>query len=1140
MSRLSRRDALRLFGASAAGTAVGLPAVTGKPVNGPSGGSSARWTTGEQYGIGTVQDHHADDPSRVWFTLTEGALASVRFPRIDLMNLRTFDFLVVSADDASQYTKRTFNVDRRDDEDSTIERTTRMVRTNALVYRQTIRETGDSGHRWKLVIEYAVHPTHESVLIDVRFTAQGGNTYDVYAVADPSLSNSGMGDIATANRRKRGRGTYLSAHDTNANDDSAVFLDREGNPYNNAISIVARDGFDWTTVDVVGGDSLSPLLVTGDDETRYERAEGNVALVGRIGTGTHHTRETIALGFAENADEVAAYEKASQSLGRPFPFVRERYAKTWREYVKRLRTPDAVEDDDRLLKQYNASAMAVKAAESKQFPGAGIASLCVPWGSAVVADEPSDYGYNFTWSRDLYQAFTALDAIGDVESALNATEYIYDYQQDENGFIPQNTYIDGRTRWGGEQMDNISFPQIMAYQLRERHGIGFDDASYGYENVKRSADYVVANGPSTGQERWEEESGYSPSTTAAEIAGLACAASLATGDNEEEEEWEREEEREEEEEEEWEREEEREQEEEEEEDGDEGREESGEGTRRRADALVYLALADKWQQNVENWMATDEGTDQHTTTPYYFRINDDRDPDEGAPRSLANGGPTLDERNVIDAGFLELVRLGVKPWDDPVVRNSLSVVDETIRVDTPNGPGWYRYNGDGYGEQGEESDAYDEGAPWSLDNAGKGRLWPIFAGERGEYELLRETDDGPLAPASLLQTMQRCANSGRMIPEQVWDQLDSTDYGWTFGEGTGSATPLSWSMAQFVRLAHSIDDEEPVETPEFVRERYVDDDLSDSPSLDVEFPETVVENDTVTVQGTTSGEEIVVKTDGETVYRSVGSSGSFSAAIGVGDGETQITVVAATGEEDVADAGTTVARKTVVHVDVGQKEREWNEPTDDDSGPGSYVYPTADAFVDGAFDITSFGLYETDTTYQFLFGLGNLTNPWGGTPLSLQTFQIYVRDPGANDGTGTTKPRKGVNATFEAPYHQRVFVEGFIEPVVEASDGSVVSRDVSVTAYRPVDIVKIEVPKNAIGGSLTRKQFVPLLLGQDGFSPGRIRPVKAGAGGYVFGGGRDDTMDPNVIDLVTPDGISQSEALGYSATEQAVIPYLSL
>ena len=344
--------------------------------------------------------------------------------------------------------------------------------------------------------------------------------------------------------------------------------------------------------------------------------------------------------------------------------------------------------------ELDAAAMAVKAADSKQFPGAGLASLSVPWGVAVNADEPSDYGYNFTWARDLYHAFTAMEAAGDVESALDATEYVYAYQQDENGFIPQNTYVDGRTRWGGEQMDNVSFPQVMAYQLRERHGIGFDEAGYGYEHVRRSAEYVAQNGPTTGQERWEEEAGLSPSTTAAEIAGLACAASLAADEGE------------------------------------------------RRDALVWLALADHWQRHTADWMATDEGTERHAETPYYFRINDDRDPDDGARRGLANGGPTLDERNVIDAGFLELVRLGVTPADDPVVENSLAVVDDTIRVDTPNGPAWYRYNGDGYGEQGQNpDDAFPAGAPWALDNAGKGRLWPIFTGERAEYELLAR-DDG--------------------------------------------------------------------------------------------------------------------------------------------------------------------------------------------------------------------------------------------------------------------------------------------------------------------------------------------------------------------------------------------------------------
>ncbi|MFC6975204.1 glycoside hydrolase family 15 protein [Halomicroarcula sp. GCM10025709] len=156
----------------------------------------------------------------------------------------------------------------------------------------------------------------------------------------------------------------------------------------------------------------------------------------------------------------------------------------------------------------------------------------------------------------------------------------------------------------------------------------------------------------------------------------------------------------------------------------------------RSDALVWLATADEWARSVEDWCVTTTGADGHEP-PYYMRINDDTDPDDGADLALANGGPTLDERAVVDAGFLELVRLGIRPADDPIIRNSVSVVDETIRRDTPNGPAWYRYTGDGYGEQAD-------GSPWR--SSGQGRLWPLLTGERGEYELRRGTDSGELTP----------------------------------------------------------------------------------------------------------------------------------------------------------------------------------------------------------------------------------------------------------------------------------------------------------------------------------------------------------------------------------------------------------
>ncbi|MFB6130477.1 MAG: glycoside hydrolase family 15 protein, partial [Salinigranum sp.] len=461
--------------------------------------------------------------------------------------------------------------------------------------------------------------------------------------------------------------------------------------------------------------------------------------------------------------------------------------------------------------------------------------------------------YNFVWSRDLYQVFTVFDAVDDVETAVDELSYIYNFQQDERGFIPQNTYLNGRTRWGGEQMDNISFPQVMAYALRRR-GIGFEDVDFGYENVRRSADYVARNGPATAQERWEEESGYSPSSIAAEIAGLVCAGAIAD---------------------------------------DEGHLE---------DALVWYALADDWAAHVEEWCATDTGTVHHENVPYYVRITRDGDPDAGHLRTLANDGPTLDEREIIDAGFLELVRLGIKPADDPVVRNSVAEVDRTIRVDTPGGPAFYRYNGDGYGEQG----VGDEGAPWTIAGKGKGRLWPIFTGERAEYELLVDDHPPELEARNLLRTMASFANSGRMLAEQVWDREHATRYNWEFGEGTGSATPLAWSMAQFCRLAHGVDAGEPVETPAVVRERYLDGPRPSGPVLEVD---THFEGDDIVVTGETDGVVVAVKTPSES-FLVTPEDDAFEVTLGIEYGENQITVAAAT-DENLSAAGTTVTRFTL-------------------------------------------------------------------------------------------------------------------------------------------------------------------------------------------------------------------------------------
>jgi GH15 family glucan-1,4-alpha-glucosidase len=326
-----------------------------------------------------------------------------------------------------------------------------------------------------------------------------------------------------------------------------------------------------------------------------------------------------------------------------------------------------------------------------------------------------------------------------------------------------------------------------------------------------------------------------------------------------------------------------------------------------ADPLVWRGPADDWANSVDDWTATETGTDRHEHTPYFVRVTRDGHPDAGYLRTLANDGPTLDERDVIDAGFLELVRLGIYPADLDVVRNSVREVDDTIRVDAGTAAGFYRYNGDGYGERERE----DVGAPWSVEAAGKGRLWPLLTGERGEYELLADGDVGDegvvrddLAPEDCLRAIQEFANSGRMIAEQVWDREDDTDYDWEFGEGTGSATPLAWAMAQYVRLAHGIDAGSPVETPPFVERRYREDGVhepDESPALRVD---TQFSGNELVVSGETTGDVVAVKTPVDSALVDV-VKGEFECRVAVERGENRVTVAAAS-DCDLESAGTTV------------------------------------------------------------------------------------------------------------------------------------------------------------------------------------------------------------------------------------------
>ena len=664
-------------------------------------GGKPTWNNGNKVGIGTS----TTDNSKVWFTLGEnGALNEVYYPAIDSANTRTLELIVTDG--------KSFAEIESQDTNHSIE----VPDPAALVF---VQVNTSKRRRYQIRKTYITDPRHNTVLIRVQMNVLQGGPLSAFVYFDPALKNSGLHDSGSA----RGR----------------ALLDTKGNV---ACAVAAAPAFVSVSSGYAGlSDGWPELKQDYRLVHHYATApDGNVAQIAELPRSFSKGQPvTVALGFGASSDEALA--EAQSSLVKGFAATRAAYARGWHQYVSTLKPVE-----DLYRKQYQIAAMVLKTHEDKTHKGAIAASLTIPWGNDVDASKEDVGGYHLVWARDLYEVATAFLAMGDRQAAERALNYLFETQQKPDGSFPQNSWLDGKPYWPSLQMDEVSYPAILAWQL------GITDKSTFEKHIKPAANFIVSHGPATPQERWEEKSGYSPSTIAAEIAGLICAADIARTNGDE------------------------------------------------ASGKQWTGVADDWATKLPQWTVTRTGkyADQ-----YYIRIAQQGQPDTGGPIDVGNGGGLWDEREIVDAGFLELVRLGITLPADPLIVKSVAVVDKVIKVETPNGPAWYRYNHDGYGERADGT---------GYDGTGVGRLWIIFAGERGEYELASGRDAHPY-----LDAMTKMSNAGGMLAEQVWDRKESPQPWLKFGQGTGSATPLAWTNAQFIRLAIAVHEGKLPEMPTIVR-----------------------------------------------------------------------------------------------------------------------------------------------------------------------------------------------------------------------------------------------------------------------------------------------------------------------------------
>jgi glucoamylase len=606
----------------------------------------------------------------------------------------------------------------------------------------------DIGGRYRIHKEVLTDPYRNVLLQKIRFEPLQGqlSDYHLYTLLSPHLANAGYGNTGWIGDYK-GFPMFFAEH--------------------GGVTLALASSAPWkkSSVGFVGtSDGWQDISRHFQMQWEYDRAEnGNIAFTGEIDLAACNGEFVLALGFGFMSTE--AGQQARSTLFEDYAEIRQHYVTQWQTWQTKL---IALDEPKRQYDLYRASTAVLRTHESKDFLGGIIAGLSIPWGFDK-GDEDLG-GYHLIWPRDLVETAGALVAAGAVIDAVRVLRYL-EATQEAAGNWAQNLWLDGRPYWGGVQMDETAFPILLLDLLRREAPDSLGKLERWWPMVRKAVSFILRNGPVTQQDRWEEDGGYSPFTLAAEISALLAAADIAdlTGHTDQ--------------------------------------------------AQTMRDTADAWNDNIERWVYATGGdlAQQLGIDGYYVRISP---PDTDTAASPTQGFVPIKNRapgqdgdrayHIISPDALALVRFGLRAPDDPRILNTLRAIDALLAVELPQGPCWYRYNGDGYGEH-EDGSAFN--------GTGIGRPWPLLAGERAHYALAGGHRDQ--AEALLTVMENSTAGASRLLPEQVWDKADIPALELFRGKPTGSACPLVWAHSEYIKLRRSIRDGKIFDQPPQTAKRYL-------------------------------------------------------------------------------------------------------------------------------------------------------------------------------------------------------------------------------------------------------------------------------------------------------------------------------
>jgi len=656
--------------------------------------------------------------SRLWFTMGGGILNEVYYPRVDLPQIRDLGFLVADG--------RGFWVEVKRQWQYTIEAFAPGVPAMRVVHHH---------ERFTLTLQVVPCVERDALLIDVVLT--GDEDLRPYALLAPHLGGTGLNNYAEV--AEYGGRRVLWAHQ---------------GPFALALAAVVerqRDAWGRASAGYVGAsDGWQDFARNGAMTWEYASAgPGNVALLGELPRSS-----VLSLAFGSSVESAATL--ALSALFEPFESTRDRHVAIWTQWHARSKVPAEYLRGlpANCIEQFQISAMVLRAHRDNTYPGAMVASLSVPWGDTKEERE----GYHLVWPRDLVECGGALLAIGAEREAGNTLRYLLATQL-KDGHWNQNQWLGGKPYWRGIQLDETALPVVLAAFVAERGALKGTEVA---DMIQRALAFIVRNGPSSDQDRWEESAGLNTFTLAACIAALVAGAPYLPADARE----------------------------------------------------LALNFADYWNSRLEDWTAVYDTplAQQFAIAGYYVRVapgqvlNDPGAFNRVLPIKNQALDPGLPAAAQFGVDFLQLVRFGLRRWDHPLILGSVRLADALLKIDTPSGPSWRRYYDDGYGE-------HDDGS--AFDGIGRGRAWPLLTGERGHYEIACGND-----PLPFIEAMARMASPGGMLPEQIWDAAPVPRRRLSIGRPTGSAMPLAWTHAEYLKLVVSRALGRPFGRPEAVWRRY--------------------------------------------------------------------------------------------------------------------------------------------------------------------------------------------------------------------------------------------------------------------------------------------------------------------------------